>query len=202
MSSPAILRPRWSSASSTEFFMYSPITPCGPESVVMKPILTFCCAPACPGARNSADATPRPIRNSRFMCGSPPSISVYQGSRDSVQARPAVHYISPRIDEHRTLIRERRLDREAGREDALVLPREPHHHQPDRSGLGGVDGERERAAVEEIDDARVAQHVAVRQAERLRAALQPLDRRSDARHGGHDHRVDVVPRAREPLHEA
>jgi hypothetical protein len=26
--------------------MYSPMTPCGPDSVVMNPIFTFCCAAA------------------------------------------------------------------------------------------------------------------------------------------------------------
>src|SRR5262245_55430413 len=42
---PAMRRPRWSSASSTEFFIDSPIEPCGPEKVEMKPILIdFCCA--------------------------------------------------------------------------------------------------------------------------------------------------------------
>src|SRR5256885_5370243 len=55
---------------------------------------------------------------------------------------------------------------------------------------GRVDRQRQRASIEEIDQAGVAQHVAVRQAESLGVALQTLDKRSDARHRGHDQRSE------------
>src|SRR5204863_3342673 len=51
---------RWSSASSTEFFMSSPMTPCGPESVVMKPILTFSCCAAVGATTTAAAISAKP----------------------------------------------------------------------------------------------------------------------------------------------
>jgi hypothetical protein len=54
VSSPPTFLPRWSSAISTESFMCLPIPPVGPDSVVMKPIFSFCCAMA--GEATSAAA--------------------------------------------------------------------------------------------------------------------------------------------------
>src|SRR5882724_5220622 len=61
-SRPPTFRPRWSSASSTEFFMCSPMAPCGPDRVVMKPIFTVCA-----DAGAAARATRSPARAARIV---------------------------------------------------------------------------------------------------------------------------------------
>src|SRR5262245_29791492 len=43
--------------------MSSPITPCGPESVVMKPIFSFCCANAGAAATSAAMSPTNGARN-------------------------------------------------------------------------------------------------------------------------------------------
>jgi len=55
---------------------------------------------------------------------------------ESVQATP-LQYISSIIDEHRSLIRQRRLDRQPGGEHALVLSGEPDTIMPTGAPLGG-----------------------------------------------------------------
>src|SRR5947209_2020072 len=165
--------------------MYSPTTPWGPDSVVMNPIFTFCCASAGPEARSAAAKPIATVLSVLFLMIPIPPF----GQRSFYENRP--------------LIRQCGLDREPRREDALVLARKTDHHQSDRRRPGRVDRQRQRASVEEVDEAGVAQHVAVRQAESLGVALQTLDRRSDARHRGHHQNVDIVvwPRKtpREPI---
>jgi len=59
------LPPSWSSAISTDSFMNWPITPCGPENVLMKPILSFCCC-ACAGAAKESAAAMAPATRARL----------------------------------------------------------------------------------------------------------------------------------------
>src|SRR5215813_12595813 len=71
VSTPPTLRPTWSRASSTESFMCLPMTPAGPESVVMNPILSGSAAGAWTtntAARRARTRTPRSVRT-----GTPPS---------------------------------------------------------------------------------------------------------------------------------
>src|ERR1043166_4656864 len=74
VSSPPPLRPRWSSASSTESFMCLPMTPAGPDSVLMKPILRGSAARAAPAAQSAATSarTRTPLH---FRTGLPPCLA-------------------------------------------------------------------------------------------------------------------------------
>src|SRR5437667_2862684 len=62
-SRPPTLRPRWSSASSTESFMCLPMTPAGPESEVMNPILTVSAA----AGETATTAARSPTRTARVI---------------------------------------------------------------------------------------------------------------------------------------
>src|SRR5256885_9158110 len=129
--------------------MYSPTTPCGPDRVVMNRISTFCWAGAGPAARSAAAKPTATALGVLF-----PMI-------------PSLRLLDFSLYENRPLIGQCGLDREPRRQDALVLARKTDHHQPHRCRPGRVDRQRQRASVEEIDQAGVAQHVAVRQAESL-----------------------------------
>src|SRR6266545_7795818 len=113
----------------------------------MKPILTFCCASAGPAASSAAEKTIATVLSVLF-----PMI-------------PSLRLRDFSLYENRPLIRQRSLDREPRREDALVVAGKPDHHQPHRRLPRPVDRKRERAAVQEIDQIGVAQHVGVRKAE-------------------------------------
>src|SRR5215471_6532144 len=77
---PAILPPRCSLASSTERRMSSPIAACGPEKVLMKPILTLCCASA--GAALSAKAAIVAAPNNLlFIRPLPVSVGLYRSRK-------------------------------------------------------------------------------------------------------------------------
>src|ERR1044071_2937891 len=79
---PAILPPRCSLASSTERRMSSPIAACGPEKVLMKPILTLCCASA--GAALSAMAAIVAVPNNLpIITPLPVSVGVYRSRKHS-----------------------------------------------------------------------------------------------------------------------
>src|SRR6185436_10863357 len=73
VSTPPTLRPRWSSASSTESFMCLPMTPAGPDRVVMKPIFTGSAARACAAKSAATSARTRTPRNVRT--GWPPCLA-------------------------------------------------------------------------------------------------------------------------------
>src|SRR5262252_7516839 len=79
---PPILPPRCSLASSTERRMSSPIAACGPEKVLMKPILTLCCASA--GAALSAKAAIVAVPNNLpIITPLPVSVGVYRSRKHS-----------------------------------------------------------------------------------------------------------------------
>src|SRR5436190_5009741 len=72
---PPTLPPRCSTARSTDSFMNWPITPCGPENVLMKPILIFCCAAAGPAKANAATTAPAISERTDVRIGlSPPAV--------------------------------------------------------------------------------------------------------------------------------
>src|SRR5882762_11971024 len=171
--------------------MYSPTTPWGPDSVVMKPIFTFCCASAGATATSAAAVPMTRVLSVLFLMILIPPFELFRALNDA-----ELFY------ENRPLIRQCGFDREPSRKDTLVLTGKSDHHQPHRRRPRRVDRKRQRAAVEEIDEIGVAQHVAVRKAETIGVAFQGLHRRRYARHRGHDHDVDVVVRPREAPHEA
>src|SRR5258706_341134 len=122
--------------------MYSPTTPWGPDSVVMKPIFTFCCASAGAAATSAAPIPMIKVLSVLFLMILIPPFELL-------------------FYENRPLIRQCGFDREPRGKHALVLAGESDRHQPHRRRPRRVDRKRQRAAVEKIDEIGVAQHVAV-----------------------------------------